>query len=592
MKKTAKFVSAALALAMCCSLLPACGNGGDGNIDFGNGGKPVITDEISVQFWAPVDNRSADVYQELVDTFNAQHEGEISVRLVRRSSGFDASLSSTLQGSNAPGIVVVSDQYIKTYIVSGLLEQFDAEGKYLSNENWTEKNQDGTPVLDLSDMRTNDLLHFRYDAETYRIYEDAPLYGIPLMNCPTTLFYNKTSFAAHGVNIISVAEDELEDYNGANGTSFLPHGYYEYTEAPAQGLTQTNGVYRVFNDKISLNFEETVQLSRLFTSSGDNKTYGFLTEWWFSHGWSVGGDCIEWDEDAGKYVFTLGDDTPNYLVTDPEGLTVRETSYAAGDILSYNDKLSLSSSQIENYIAEETLYELPSQRDAFTEFCRLSQTSDKTVDGAGTEGYGVSPSPATLRDTSKMQYFTSGNVAMVSLEASAAPQIDELATFEWGVAPLQQWREYNADGTLKTVNGTPVVGKRAGHNILSSYCIPSNISENKKYAAWKFIEYAASLEGQKILAEMNMGVPNQVSYSNSEEYLNSPDAIYDRSVLVSYTDGFTMGDWSYLEDKAWIDPWANILNSDVRNGSMQLGEFFDLVEDDANAALSGYRTQA
>lgn len=53
-----------------------------------------------------------------------------------------------------------------------------------------------------------------------------------------------------------------------------------------------------------------------------------------------------------------------------------------------------------------------------------------------------------------------------------------------------------------------------------------------------------------------------------------------------------MGDWSYLEDKAWIDPWANILNSDVRNGSMQLGEFFDLVEDDANAALSGYRTQA
>ena len=142
------------------------------------------------------------------------------------------------------------------------------------------------------------------------------------------------------------------------------------------------------------------------------------------------------------------------------------------------------------------------------------------------------------------------------------------------------------------MNGTPVVGKRAGHNILSSYCIPSNISENKKYAAWKFIEYAASLEGQKILAEMNMGVPNQVSYSNSEEYLNSPDAIYDRSVLVSYTDGFTMGDWSYLEDKAWIDPWANILNSDVRNGSMQLGEFFDLVEDDANAALSGYRTQA
>ena len=135
MKKTAKFVSAALALAMCCSLLPACGNGGDGTSTSATAANPSSPTRSPYSSGAPVDNRSADVYQELVDTFNAQHEGEISVRLVRRSSGFDASLSSTLQGSNAPGIVVVSDQYIKTYIVSGLLEQFDAEGKYLSNEN-------------------------------------------------------------------------------------------------------------------------------------------------------------------------------------------------------------------------------------------------------------------------------------------------------------------------------------------------------------------------------------------------------------------------------------------------------------------------
>ena len=98
--------------------------------------------------------------------------------------------------------------------------------------------------------------------------------------------------------------------------------------------------------------------------------------------------------------------------------------------------------------------------------------------------------------------------------------------------------------------------------------------------------------GQKILAEMNMGVPNQVSYSNSEEYLNSSDAIYDRSVLVPIRTGSRWESWSYLEDKAWIDPWANILNSDVRNGSMQLGEFYAALDCDANAALSGYRTQA
>ena len=40
----------------------------------------------------------------------------------------------------------------------------------------------------------------------------------------------------------------------------------------------------------------------------------------------------------------------------------------------------------------------------------------------------------------------------------------------------------------------------------------------------------------------------------------------------------TPGDWWYLRDKLWIDPWANILNGSVRNGKMTLAQF----EQDAN----------
>jgi hypothetical protein len=36
----------------------------------------------------------------------------------------------------------------------------------------------------------------------------------------------------------------------------------------------------------------------------------------------------------------------------------------------------------------------------------------------------------------------------------------------------------------------------------------------------------------------------------------------------------TPGDWWYLRDKKWIDPWAGLLNGDVRNGKVTLSGFY------------------
>jgi hypothetical protein len=33
--------------------------------------------------------------------------------------------------------------------------------------------------------------------------------------------------------------------------------------------------------------------------------------------------------------------------------------------------------------------------------------------------------------------------------------------------------------------------------------------------------------------------------------------------------------WSYVEDGEWVNGWANILNTRVRNGDMMLDEFFN-----------------
>ncbi len=35
------------------------------------------------------------------------------------------------------------------------------------------------------------------------------------------------------------------------------------------------------------------------------------------------------------------------------------------------------------------------------------------------------------------------------------------------------------------------------------------------------------------------------------------------------------GDWWYLQDKKWIDTWANVLNGSVRNGDLTMTQFYN-----------------
>ena len=122
------------------------------------------------------------------------------------------------------------------------------------------------------------------------------------------MFYNKTLLADAGVNLISVPEAELEAYNAANGSTLQPHGYAEYKEAPyADAKSSRNEagefVYKVFNECIAINWEEQRMLARACMASGSE--YGLMSEWWFNMCFTVGGDCIGWDEEKQQYVLTL-----------------------------------------------------------------------------------------------------------------------------------------------------------------------------------------------------------------------------------------------------------------------------------------------
>ena len=586
-------------------LMTATGCGGK------NGGSADGRTEIT--FYAGVSAKNGEAYEKMVETYNST-QGEIDgvyVNYKPKQNTYDADLSTVFAGKLVPDVLTLSDQYFKGYTKKDNLYNMQ---ELVDDESLVTKNEDGEVNLDLSKIPSNMVDRFRIDWENKssgRAEDD--LYAIPNGANPTYMYYNIDAFDNAGVNIVSIAEENLDTYNSENGTSYMPHGYAEYSvdAAPAEGLkTSTNlagqTVVKVFNNQIPMNWNELIVLAKYTTKAytSDSKTeYGFLNEWWFSHGWSVGGDCMMWDDAKGQYVFSLGNDTPGYIAVND--IAVNGTDYKAGDILSNVDKTYLLNNPAS---VTSDLYELPSQYDAFSEFCALSQAKGQAVDFEGKTGYGVSPSPAKLGSYSKVTFFTAQNVAMLvdSLDSMNDVAQSVVDSFKWEVAPTIQYREYeggdlNADGSLKVigvdgytgelknVNGTNIVGKQAGSDLNTGYVIPKN-AENKE-AAYKFIQWAAGVEGQAILASCNTQVPNYIETGLSDEFLNSKDRLCKNySVVVKAAKYEEIGDWSYLEDGQWVNHWANILNTDVRNGDMLLEEFFtnETVTEFADANLGKY----
>ena len=129
-----------------------------------------------------------------------------------------------------------------------------------------------------------------------------------------------------------------------------------------------------------MSWQECVDLSNKLMADG-NVDYGFFTEQWFNHAFSVGGDCIECvaTNDAayngGYWEFTLNDSSKNYIVKDDaDSITINGNTYNPGEIISWIDKKSLTTEQ------KASCNELPSQREAFTEFVRLSQSKEQVID--------------------------------------------------------------------------------------------------------------------------------------------------------------------------------------------------------------------
>lgn len=570
MKIFKKAIVTALVLALSFSLmtgLAGC-SAKKTDIEYDDDGNIKPGSSVSeVEFWGWGDKEEIEVFNKLVDTFNKEYEGIIKVNYVQKNSqGYQDAVATNLLGSRPADVVYAGDGEYKSLVDDGSLLDLS---EMLA----------GSKVLKEEDMWDSAINRFRYDPDTTTDTDingdPASVWGIPKDIGPTVLYYNQTQFEAAGVTVISVPEDELDAYNKEKGTAYLKKGYQEIAGGGA-----------VFNNRIAMSWDETRTLSQR-VQNGSSADYGYFTEWWFAYGWSVGGDCIEYipTSDAayngGYWDFTLADATKNYIVADDfEGTyTVNNNQYKAGEIIAWGDKLSNPAAdkttirpQILSDLAAGKLNELPSQREAFTEFVRLSQPTDKVVDkvnGQELKGYGITPNPTTISTDGKVGFFTSQKLSMLVDGRWSVVNIRNSMPegVVWDVAPLPVYKRYDAQGNVEAH------GVASGHSGSTSLAIAKKSKVPK--AAWAFIEYVSGPEGQSIQAEAGFAIPNQKSVANTEAFLQSTKMPKNSIVFIEAAEVQTPGDWWYLKNKKWIDDWANLLNGDVRNGKITLSEFFE-----------------
>ena len=306
MKRMKKMLALLLVSTMCISVA-ACGKGGSG-VNGEAGDRTVIYYAA-----ANVTAQVRDAYLEMVKTYNeGQGEKDGVYVQMTENSGAISGLDSALRSNYMYDVLQLNDDEFKSLAMQGG-NYFMALDEYLTDDAKAVMSWDDIPDSLVNRFRMNTAVD---ENNQYLAGEGASLLALPIGNNPQVLWYNKKVLEACGMNLVSVPEEELESYNSANSATLKAHGYAEYKEAPyADAKSSKNEagefVYKVFNECIPMNWEELRCVARAIQKQYGYE-YGFMSEWWFSVGWSVGGDCIGFNEETGKYELTLTDKQANY----------------------------------------------------------------------------------------------------------------------------------------------------------------------------------------------------------------------------------------------------------------------------------------
>jgi multiple sugar transport system substrate-binding protein len=118
--------------------------------------------------------------------------------------------------------------------------------------------------------------------------------------------------------------------------------------------------------------------------------------------------------------------------------------------------------------------------------------------------HGVVPDRVAEASQDSESRFIAGTTAMYLNSRRGTPTYRDITRFEWDVAPL------------------PTGKVRADILHSDAYCLSATAPD--KQAAWKFIEFANSFEGQSIVVQSGRTVPSLMRVAESEAFLESGSA--------------------------------------------------------------------
>ena len=560
-----------------------------------------------LSFWIYGDENELEAYDKMTSEFNYTYGKEHNIQVLTSvkpvGSGYVQAIQYTASSSAGPDIFMTTENYFKQWVDMDIIYPITDELNAITD-------------IDISDIPDIAISKYRYNKETNSSAKGEDQYGLPLETKPTALYYNETFFKKAGIIVISVDEEDIDKFNegdfkdnrgytkedyGISSDITVPHkGYYRSENPYVSGYSwsaPSASETLIFNNRIACNWDEIEDLAMLFTPSynANAKTtissqleYGYFTEWWFNYGWSVGGDCLADLSGTGEYNFSLLDPKPNYRVVSEDGYdgAFTGTHYEKGDTLDIKDKYECSvghqikpddegnyldengnSAQIRQQVLDDVedgkLVELASTREAFCRYMRTGISKTSTVEGQN--GLAISPNPATFNRVSSVNYFFSGKLAILAQSSAYIHSVSEQSTaykFEWDVAPLAQYKEYEDpfDPDCDTVIAE---GKQSGHSN-SLALVTREMCKHKSEAA-QFIAWMASRDGQKVKADLGF-FPNQKDLLAEVKYPGyAPKNVACFGEALDYQKA---GDWWYLRNYTWVDEWANSLNSNVRNDLM------------------------
>jgi len=146
----------------------------------------------------------------------------------------------------------------------------------------------------------------------------------------------------------------------------------------------------------------------------------------------------------------------------------------------------------------------------------------------------VAPDAVAETSESSESRFLNGRLAMYFNSRRGVPTYRTITTFEWDVAPL------------------PAGDHPAGILHSDGYCMAANTQD--KQAAWTFIEFANSVQGQKLIATTGRTVPSLRQVAESAAFLDPTQAPANSAVFIDTIPALRrvplMSTWPGIEETA------------------------------------------